>query len=168
VTPSSNTSAKAKLLRMTLAEEKTYSLMMINGKVTVLHAMMEPFKLQAQNGQFVAFVGDIHSVVNQTIHPDLMELPMVMSHTGMTAYFAMKAVLVLDWDKINRELESNETMVLVSQAGAPVAGGDPPTGDVHQVLLVPPLITALYLKPTPVWTVFLCRQSLHRIIPENQ
>jgi len=50
VTPSSNASAKALLLRMTLTEEKTYCLTVIDRNVTVLHAMTELFKLQALSG----------------------------------------------------------------------------------------------------------------------
>jgi len=72
VTPSTNASAKVLLLRMTLTEERTYCLMVIGDNVTVLHAMTEPFELQALGGKFVTFVGDIRKVVNQAIHPDLI------------------------------------------------------------------------------------------------
>jgi len=47
VTLSINASVKVLLLRMTLTEEKMYCLTVIGNNVTVLHAMMEPFKLQA-------------------------------------------------------------------------------------------------------------------------
>jgi len=84
VTPSTNTSAKALLLRTTLVEEKTYCLMVIGDNVTVLHAIMEPFELQALGGKFVAFAGDIRKVVNQIIHPDLVEL------SEVTCYYALR------------------------------------------------------------------------------
>jgi len=144
----------------TLAEEKTYCLMVIGNNMMVLHAIMEPFELQALGGKFITFAGDICKVVNQTIHPDLVELSGVTSCSGVKDHFATKAVPVLNWDQINMELESEENMVLVAQAGPSTAEGTAPTVDVHQVLPVPPLIVALYLKPTP--------ESLCGIIPENK
>ena len=118
VTPSSNASAKALLLRTTLAEEKTYNLTVIDGKVTVLHAMTEPFELQAQGGKFVAFAGDFRSVASMNIPPDLVELPNVNSRTATTTNFTTIAVPVLDWDQIKTELEADGTRTLVARAAA--------------------------------------------------
>jgi len=106
VTPCGNGPAKAMLMRITLAEEKAYSLTVIDGKVTVLHAMTEPYKLRAQGGPFVA---------NQAIPPDLVELPNITSHSGATAAFVTKDVPVLDWDHINTELEADATLALVAR-----------------------------------------------------
>lgn len=166
VTPSTNASAKALLLRTTLAEERTYCLTVIGDKVTVLHGMTEPYELQALGGKFVAFAGDIRKVANQTIHPDLVELSGVTSRTAATLHFATKAVPVLDWDQMKEELESDATKTLVARAGPPTAQGTAPTVDVQQMLPVPAIIAALYLKPTPVRNAFMRGQSLLKIIPE--
>lgn len=42
VMPSTANSSKALLLRLTLAKERTYCLIVWDGKVTVLHGMVEP------------------------------------------------------------------------------------------------------------------------------
>jgi len=52
VTPSTNALAKALLLRMTFAGEKMYCLMVIGNNMMVLHALAEPFELQALGGKF--------------------------------------------------------------------------------------------------------------------
>jgi len=56
VLPSTVNLPKALLLHQTLAEEKTCSLVVIDGKVTVMHAMAEPPELSAQGGQFVVLI----------------------------------------------------------------------------------------------------------------
>ena len=121
VTPSTNPSAKAMLLRSALSAEENYSLTVADGRVAVLHEMTEPFELRAHGGRFVAFAGDFRRVANQIISPDLVELPGVQSRTAAaTAAFITQAVPVLDWDQINTELEVDGAPELVARAGAPV------------------------------------------------
>jgi len=107
-------------------------------------------------------------VASMNIPPDLVELPNVNSRTATTTNFTTIAVPVLDWDQIKTELEADGTRTLVARAGAPVAGGNAPTVDIHQVLPVPASIAALYLTPTPVRAAFLRGQTLREIIPENK
>ena len=96
VEPSTANSSKALLLRQTLAEEKTYSLTVIAGKVTVLHAMAEPPELSAQGGRFVALAGDVRHVASQTIHPDLVHLEGSNSRAATATHFTTITVLIMD------------------------------------------------------------------------
>ena len=88
VSPSSANSTKAMLLRLTAAEEKGYALVVVQGKVTVLHGFVEPPELNAQGGKFVAFLGDIRKVAGQTINPDLYELMGTNSRAATATHFA--------------------------------------------------------------------------------
>ena len=115
VSPSTVNSSKAMLLRLTLAEEKTYSMTVIGGKVTVLHVMVEPPELSAQGGRFVALAGDIRHVASQTIHPDLVHLDGNNSRTATATHFTTLALPVADWDDINTELEADGTVAFASR-----------------------------------------------------
>ena len=150
VTPSTQNSAAALLLRQALADVPAYNLTVMNGEVLVLYKLAETFKLNAQGGRYLAFAGDYASVtVGSEITlapPGFVELHGSTSRAATARNFETREVPILEWDAIRTALDGDATIALVDRAVAPPA--DPnaaagaaapvvPTSDVHPVLPIP-------------------------------
>ena len=59
VSPSTNNSANALLLRQSSSEERTYTLVALRDRVAVLYDLKEMFELDAQGGRYAALAGDV-------------------------------------------------------------------------------------------------------------
>ena len=144
VTPSTQNSAAALLLRQALADVPAYNLTVMNGEVLVLYKLAETFELNAQGGRYLAFAGDYASVtVGSEITlapPGFVELHGSTSRAATARNFETREVPILEWDGIRTALDGNATIALVDRAVAPPA--DPnaaagaaapvvPTSDVH-------------------------------------
>ena len=92
VTPSTNQSAQALLLRQSSSSEATFTLVALQNRVAVLHELKELPELNPQGGKYAALRGDIRKVAGQTIFPHLCELQDANSRTAHRAQFATRAV----------------------------------------------------------------------------
>ena len=85
VTPSTNQSAQALLLRQSSSSEATFTLVALQNRVAVLHELKELPELNPQGGKYAALLGDIRKVAGQTIFPHLWELQDANSRTAHRA-----------------------------------------------------------------------------------
>ena len=115
VTPSTQNSAAALLLRQALADVPAYNLTVMNGEVLVLYKLAETFELSALGGRYLAFAGDYTSVmVGSEITlapPGFVEL-----HGS-----ASRAATALIWDDIQYQEEAGFVRVVSESV---LFGGD--------------------------------------------
>ena len=181
VTPSTQNSAAALLLRQALADTPAYNLTVMNGEVLVLYELAETSELSAQGGRYLAFAGDYTSVtVGSEITlapPGFVELHGSASRAATARNFETRNVPILEWDAIKTALDGDATIALVDRAVAPAA--DPnaaagaaapvaPTRDVHPVLPVPLHVALLFMTPCSARAAFHRGDALREIIPDNQ
>jgi len=150
-----------------LSEDPTYGLVVLGGKVVVLHSWAEPVELNNTGGKFVAFGGDFRSVAGQTVNPDLYHVDGSTSRTNHATHFTHFDVDADTWDDISTNLEANTNLLLVPRSVAPQAGGAAGSVQVHKVLPVPGYIAAIFMKPTPVRAAFERGTELRAIMTDT-
>ena len=160
VAPSTAASSQALMLRMTSAEDRTYGLAVVNGKVTTLHTLTEPPEIRPEGGKFVWLSGDVRTVSGYQHFPPLVELPDVNSRQASARQFTTKSVAIKDWAAIAAELNGENQPELAEAGTAPAV-------HVHGILHVPPVLAAFFLTPLAPNLAFKLGGSLRGLIGDG-